>query len=129
MLLGELLEEGADHVAIDNEKAAREATEHLIGIGRRNILAVGGVEAPGLGTAEARTRGYLAALAEAGISHRPEALLPVDDFRMPDGARAVAAPCAPGSDPTHCCASTTSWPSARCAPCTNQASASPRTWR
>jgi len=90
VLLGELLEEGADHVAIDNEKAAREATEHLIGLGRRNILAVGGVEAPGLGTAEARTRGYLAALAQAGIPHRPEALLPVGDFRMPDGARAVA---------------------------------------
>ncbi|MFE4214473.1 LacI family DNA-binding transcriptional regulator [Streptomyces sp. NPDC056844] len=89
VLLGELLEEGADHVAIDNEKAARQATEHLIGLGRRNILAVGGHEAPGLGTAEARTRGYLAALAEAGLTHHPDALLAVDDFRMPDGARAV----------------------------------------
>ncbi|MFJ8750300.1 LacI family DNA-binding transcriptional regulator [Streptomyces sp. NPDC102441] len=90
VLLGELLEEGADHVAIDNEKAARQATEHLIGLGRRNILAVGGHEAPGLGTAEARTRGYLAALAEEGLTRQPDALLAVDDFRMPAGARAVA---------------------------------------
>ncbi|MFC9944996.1 LacI family DNA-binding transcriptional regulator [Streptomyces pratensis] len=99
VLLGELLEEGADHVAIDNEKAAREATEHLIGLGRRTVLAVGGRDAPGLGTAEARTRGYLTALAEAGITHRPDALLPVDDFRMPDGARAVARALASGVRP------------------------------
>ncbi|MEV5728104.1 LacI family DNA-binding transcriptional regulator [Streptomyces pharetrae] len=90
VLLGELLEEGADHVAIDNEKAAREATEHLIAQGRRTILAIGGRDDTGLGTAEARTRGYLAALAKAGIAHDPAALLPVKSFRMPDGAEAVA---------------------------------------
>ncbi|MBM7439670.1 LacI family DNA-binding transcriptional regulator [Streptomyces sp. HB132] len=99
VLLGELLEEGADHVAIDNERAAREATEHLIGLGCRTVFAVGGREAPGLGTAEARTRGYLAALAGAGIAHHPEALLPVDDFRMPDGARAVARALSSGARP------------------------------
>ncbi|CAL9393612.1 HTH-type transcriptional regulator AscG [Streptomyces sp. enrichment culture] len=90
VLLGEQLEEGADHVAIDNEKAAREATEHLIGLGRRTVLVVGGRDDAGLGTAEARTRGYRAALAEAGIAHDPAALLPVASFRMPDGAEAVA---------------------------------------
>lgn len=86
-------------MAIDNEGAAREATEHLIGLGRRTILAVGGVEAPGLGTAEARTRGYLTALDGAGIARRPEALLPVGDFRMPDGARAVTAALRAGARP------------------------------
>ncbi|MFE0207819.1 LacI family DNA-binding transcriptional regulator [Streptomyces sp. NPDC058985] len=90
VLLGELLEEGADHVAIDNESAAREATRHLIGLGRRTVLAVGGVDAPGLGTAEARTRGYRAALAEAGIAYDPSLVIPVDSFRMPAGARAVS---------------------------------------
>ncbi|MFF1920947.1 LacI family DNA-binding transcriptional regulator [Streptomyces sp. NPDC058221] len=89
VLLGELLEEGADHVAIDNEKAAREATEHLIGLGRRTILVIGGCDEAGLGTAEARTRGYRAALAEAGIAHDPASLLSVTSFRMPDGAQAV----------------------------------------
>ncbi|OXS37153.1 LacI family DNA-binding transcriptional regulator [Streptomyces sp. XY006] len=89
VLIGELLEEGADHVAIDNEKAAREATEHLLGMGRRSILVIGGRDDAAPGTAEARTRGYRAALTEAGIAHDPAALLPVTSFRMPDGAEAV----------------------------------------
>lgn len=89
VLLGELLEEGADHVAIDNERAAREATEHLIAGGRRRIFVVGGRDEPGLGTAEARTRGYRAALSAAGIAHDPAALLPVAAFRMPEGAEAA----------------------------------------
>ncbi|MFV0132081.1 LacI family DNA-binding transcriptional regulator [Streptomyces sp. HMX87] len=99
VLLGELLEEGADHVAIDNEKAAREATEHLIGLGRRSIPAVGGRDGARLGTAEARTRGYRAALAEAGIAHDPAALLPVASFRVPDGAEAVAGALGAGARP------------------------------
>ncbi|MEU0593476.1 LacI family DNA-binding transcriptional regulator [Streptomyces ardesiacus] len=99
VLLGELLEEGADHVAIDNEGAAREATRHLIGLGRRTILAVGGRDDAGMGTAQARTRGYRAALAEAGIAYDPAALLPVDSFRMPDGARAVARALSRGARP------------------------------
>ncbi|MFG2427689.1 LacI family DNA-binding transcriptional regulator [Streptomyces sp. NPDC048590] len=90
VLLGELLEEGADHVAIDNEMAAREATEHLIALGRRSVLAVGGRDAPGLGTAEARTRGFRAALSAAGVPYAPASLLPVESFRMSDGAEAVA---------------------------------------
>ncbi|MFD5572827.1 LacI family DNA-binding transcriptional regulator [Streptomyces cadmiisoli] len=99
VLLGELREEGADHVAIDNEKAARQATEHLIGLGRRTILAVGGRDDAGLGTAEARTRGYRAALTEAGIPFDPAALLPVTSFRMPDGADAVASALHRGARP------------------------------
>ncbi|MER6346006.1 LacI family DNA-binding transcriptional regulator [Streptomyces sp. NPDC001595] len=99
VLLGELLEEGADHVAIDNEKAAREATEHLIALGRRTILAVGGRDDAGLGTAEARTRGYRAALDAAGIPFDPAALLPVTSFRMPDGAEAVTGALRAGARP------------------------------
>ncbi|MFE0359022.1 LacI family DNA-binding transcriptional regulator [Streptomyces nigra] len=99
VLIGELLEEGADHVAIDNEKAAREATEHLLRIGRRSILVIGGRDDAGLGTAEARTRGYRAALAEAGIAHDPAALLYVPSFRMPDGAEAVSRALSRGSRP------------------------------
>ncbi|MER7998433.1 LacI family DNA-binding transcriptional regulator [Streptomyces sp. NPDC095613] len=94
-----LLEEGADHVAIDNEQAAREATEHLIALGRRNILVIGGRDAPGLGTAEARTRGYRAALSAAGIAYDAAALLPVAAFRMPDGADAVTRALRDGARP------------------------------
>ncbi|MFJ8085595.1 LacI family DNA-binding transcriptional regulator [Streptomyces sp. NPDC096205] len=99
VLLGELLEEGADHVAIDNEKAAREATEHLIGLGRRTILAIGGRDDVGLGTAEARTRGYRTALDEAGIAHDPAAAIPVASFRMPDGYEAVTRALETGARP------------------------------
>ncbi|MFF5563998.1 LacI family DNA-binding transcriptional regulator [Streptomyces sp. NPDC012623] len=99
VLLGELLEEGADHVAIDNERAAREATEHLIARGHRDILVIGGRDEPGLGTAEARTRGYRAALAAAGIAYDAGALLPVAAFRMPEGAEAVARALTGGARP------------------------------
>ncbi|MEO3752370.1 LacI family DNA-binding transcriptional regulator [Streptomyces sp. B6B3] len=91
VLLGERVEPGyADHVAIDNVRAAREATEHLLGLGRRRVLVVGGRDRPGPGTAEARTLGYREALAAAGIADA-EAVLPVLEFRIPDGAAAVGA--------------------------------------
>lgn len=99
VLLGELLEEGADHVAIDNERAAREATEHLVSLGRRRILAVGGHDDPASGTAEARTRGYRAALAAAGIEFDPTAVRQVAAFRMTNGAAAVGEALAQGRRP------------------------------
>ncbi|MGW8995706.1 LacI family DNA-binding transcriptional regulator [Streptomyces zhihengii] len=89
VLLGELLTDGADHVAIDNERAAREAAEHLLGLGRRRILTVGGQDGPGVGTAQARTRGVRSALAAAGIALDPSWLLPVGAFHMADGSAAV----------------------------------------
>ncbi|WNI26693.1 LacI family DNA-binding transcriptional regulator [Streptomyces sp. ITFR-16] len=89
VLLGELLTEGADHVAIDNERAAREATEHLLALGRRHILAVGGRDDGYVGTAQARARGFRLALAGAGLAHDPASLLPVAAFHMGDGEAAV----------------------------------------
>ncbi len=90
VLLGERVEPGyADHVAIDNVRAAREATEHLLGLGRRRVLVVGGRDRPGPGTAEARTLGYRTALAAAGLPTDAEAVLPVLEFRSPDGAAAI----------------------------------------
>lgn len=92
VLLGEKLSAGcADHVAIDNATAAREATEHLLGLGRRRVLVVGGVDGESEGTAEVRTRGYRAALAAAGIPFDPELVLPVTKFATPDGAAATHA--------------------------------------
>ncbi|UCM91076.1 LacI family DNA-binding transcriptional regulator [Streptomyces marincola] len=91
VLLGEAIEPGwADHVAIDNVRAARDATEHLLSIGRRRILVVGGSDAPPPGTAEARTLGYRQALDAAGLPYDPTAVMPVAQFRMPHGAAAVA---------------------------------------
>ncbi|MFI1226558.1 MULTISPECIES: LacI family DNA-binding transcriptional regulator [unclassified Streptomyces] len=99
VLLGELLTDGADHVAIDNERAAREATEHLIAQGRRHILTVGGRHDEGVGTAQARTRGFRAALAGAGLAYAPAALAPVEAFHMSDGADAVRRALADGVRP------------------------------
>jgi DNA-binding LacI/PurR family transcriptional regulator len=90
VLLGERVEPGcADHVAIDNVQAAKEATEHLIALGRRRILVVGGLSARSPGAAEDRTRGYRAALDTAGLPYDPAAVWPVDKFRMRHGAAAV----------------------------------------
>jgi DNA-binding LacI/PurR family transcriptional regulator len=91
VLLGERIEPGCDdHVAIDNVRAAREATEHLIALGRRRMLVVGGLSAQRPGTAEDRTRGYRSALDAAGLPYDPAATRPVGKWRMPNGAAAVA---------------------------------------
>lgn len=68
VLLGErALDARANHVAIDNVKAAEAATEHLIGRGHRRIAAIG--DQPGEhGTAALRRAGYLGALRRAGIT-------------------------------------------------------------
>ncbi|RMI38479.1 LacI family DNA-binding transcriptional regulator [Streptomyces triticirhizae] len=90
VLLGEKLNAGcADHVAIDNAAAAREATEHLLQLGRRRILVVGGLDGESEGTAEVRTRGYRAALAAAGVPFDPRLVVPVAKFATPDGAAAM----------------------------------------
>lgn len=63
-------------VAIDNERAAREATEHLLALGRRRILTVGGRDDGQVGTTQARTRGFRLAPAGAGLAYDPAALPP-----------------------------------------------------
>lgn len=99
VLLGERLQEGADHVAIDSEAAAREATEHLLALGRRHLLVIGGQLDPGPGTAQSRTRGHRAALEAAGLPFDPARVLPVAQFRTPDGAEAVRRALADGVRP------------------------------
>jgi len=88
VLLGERIADGpADHVAVDNDAVARDATAHLIGLGRRRIAAIGYQKDPLAGTSQLRYQGFCAALAEAGL----EAAKPisVDGYRWADGAAAV----------------------------------------
>lgn len=67
LLLGEQdLPKSVDHVIIDNIRAAREATEHLLRLGRQRIAAVGGPLGRPVGTGALRMRGYRAALTDAG---------------------------------------------------------------
>ena len=89
VLLGEhLFASGVDHVAIDNVRAAREATAHLFALGRRRIAAIGAQ--PSTGTAGLRTRGYREAFAEAGARVDERLLVPARYYHRADGAEAMA---------------------------------------
>jgi DNA-binding LacI/PurR family transcriptional regulator len=71
VLIGEVLQDRADHVGVDSVAAARDMTAHLIGAGRRRIAVVGPPGAVESAAARQRTEGYRAALAAAGIAHDP----------------------------------------------------------
>ncbi|MGH4033470.1 LacI family DNA-binding transcriptional regulator [Actinomycetota bacterium Odt1-20B] len=91
VLLGERPAEGStDHVAIDNVRAAREATEHLLSRGRRRIAVVGGTVRGRQGTDRLRTDGYREALRAAGVPFDSDLVVPVDAYHWQDGARAAA---------------------------------------
>jgi DNA-binding LacI/PurR family transcriptional regulator len=90
VLLGECNPPGsADHVAIDNVAAAREATEHLLSRGRRRIAVVGGTLRGPRTTSRLRTVGYQRALAAAGVPVADDLVVPVGAFRWADGADAA----------------------------------------
>ena len=91
VLLGEHIFDGRfDHVAIDNVQAARDATEHLISIGRKRIAAIGSQPGDAGGTAQLRTSGYLDALAAHGIRVDRTLMMPTAKFHRADGAAAMA---------------------------------------
>ena len=78
-----------DHVVIDNVAAAREATEHLISLGRRRIAAIGDQPYETGETAQLRTRGYRDALVAAGLGVDESLVVPTPRFHFSDGARAM----------------------------------------
>jgi DNA-binding LacI/PurR family transcriptional regulator len=90
VLLGERVYEGpADHVSIDNVAAARMATQHLVGLGRRRIAAIGDQLHPTYQTAHLRLRGYVEALAEADLPAPQVWRPPVESYHRADGAAAM----------------------------------------
>jgi DNA-binding LacI/PurR family transcriptional regulator len=91
VLLGERVSHGpADHVVIDNEVAAADATEHLAGLGRKRVAAIGAQDFPSAVTAQQRLAGYRRALAGAGLPAHPGLVVPVASFHRADGAAAMA---------------------------------------
>ncbi|GAT66630.1 LacI family DNA-binding transcriptional regulator [Planomonospora sp. ID91781] len=97
VLLGERIHDGpADHVAIDNVRAARDVTEHLIGLGRTRVAALGAQDSAVSGTAPLRLAGYREALAAHGLG---ETVVRVERYRRADGAAAMAGLLAGGDRP------------------------------
>lgn len=90
VLLGEHIFNGSfHHVAIDNVAAAREATEHLIGLGRRRIAAIGDQPYSTGETAQLRTIGYRRALEGAGLPLDQNLIVPTPRFHRHLGAEAM----------------------------------------
>jgi DNA-binding LacI/PurR family transcriptional regulator len=91
VLLGERIHHGpTDHVLIDNVAAAREATLHLVAIGRKRIAAIGAQHVdPGF-TAQLRLQGWREALSESGLPTDPDQIAPADAWRRADGATVMA---------------------------------------
>jgi DNA-binding LacI/PurR family transcriptional regulator len=92
VLLGEReYEVPADHVLIDNVAAAREATAHLLALGRRRVAAIGFQTSPPVATSEQRARGYHEALHAAGVPFDPALAAGVTDYSRASGAAAIHA--------------------------------------
>ncbi|MET7748145.1 LacI family DNA-binding transcriptional regulator [Micromonospora sp. NPDC005367] len=90
VLLGERVAHGpADHVVIDNVAAAREITNHLVGLGRRRIAAIGSQRTPEGASARLRLDGYRSALEEAGFGYDEALVAPAPVWHRADGAAAM----------------------------------------
>lgn len=88
VLLGErAVPPGHDHVSVDSVAAAKAMTEHLIGLGRERIAAIGYMSNSGTGSV--RMAGYHAALAEAGRRRRPEYEIGVSNYLRIEGKIAM----------------------------------------
>jgi LacI family transcriptional regulator, repressor for deo operon, udp, cdd, tsx, nupC, and nupG len=91
VVLGERVSDGGfDHVGIDDVAASREATEHLIGLGRRRIAAIGDQPYRTGEAAQLRTRGFRLAHERAGLPVCEELVVSTPRFNRSDGAAAMA---------------------------------------
>ncbi|MEV5432602.1 LacI family DNA-binding transcriptional regulator [Streptomyces sp. NPDC052701] len=91
VLLGERVIDGpTHHVAIDNQRAAREVTEHLLSLGHTRIGAIGRQTSPSANTAHLRLAGYKEALAASGLPYDEALAPPTDSYHRRDGAEVMA---------------------------------------
>jgi DNA-binding LacI/PurR family transcriptional regulator len=89
ILVGERRLPGVDHVGIDDVAAAHAATAHLLALGRRRISFIGADPREQLHMAGMRRRGYLDALADAGVGASDELIIPTPSYHRADGVRAM----------------------------------------
>ena len=80
----------ADHVAIDNHRAAVQATQHLLSLGCRAIHFFGAEPGERTGTGGQRLSGVLEALATAGIHTADEPTWRSQPYSYEGGAQGVA---------------------------------------
>jgi DNA-binding LacI/PurR family transcriptional regulator len=91
VLLGERISGTlADHVAIDNITAARDAVLHLIQQGRQRVAAIGAQPGADEGTAQLRLTGYRQALKQSGLPYDSELVAETQEYHRLDGGRAMA---------------------------------------
>jgi DNA-binding LacI/PurR family transcriptional regulator len=91
VLLGERGSGGlADHVAIDNVAAAKEAVVHLAQLDRRRVAAIGAQHAASMETAHLRLAGYREGLQQGGLAYDAALVADVPAFHRLEGARAMA---------------------------------------
>ena len=90
VLLGERIFNGpTDHVTMHNIEGAKAATEHLLSIGRRRLVAFGVHPGEVIGSAGLRLTGFRQALDEAGIAFDPSQVVEVVNWHRWDGAVAM----------------------------------------
>lgn len=68
---------------------ARAATEHLLSLGRKRIVALGARSGEVVGSSGLRFRGYLEALEAAGIPHDPALIGETRSWHRADGAASI----------------------------------------
>ncbi|MDG4762579.1 LacI family DNA-binding transcriptional regulator [Solwaraspora sp. WMMD406] len=90
VILGERVSQGTfDHVGIDDVEASRQATEHLLDLGRRHLAAIGDQPYPTGEAAQLRTRGFRRAHERRGVTVREELIIATPRFNRADGAGAM----------------------------------------
>jgi DNA-binding LacI/PurR family transcriptional regulator len=91
VILGERVSDGTfDHVGIDDVAASRQATEHLLDLGRRRVAAIGDQPYPTGEAAQLRTRGFREAHLQRGLPVHEDLIIRTPRFNRADGADAMA---------------------------------------
>jgi DNA-binding LacI/PurR family transcriptional regulator len=90
VLLGDRIFNGPmDHVTMQNAEGAQAATEHLLSLGRRRLVALGAHPDEVIGSAGLRLTGYRRAMAAAGLEVDERLILAVGTWHRKDGADAM----------------------------------------
>lgn len=91
VILGERVSDGTfDHVGIDDVTASRQATEHLLDLGRTRLAAIGDQPYETGEAAQLRTRGFREAHERRGLPVHEDLVIGTPRFNRVDGAGAMA---------------------------------------